>query len=76
MGTQTEANAGPPCTSGTLLHIKLIGSFNAVVADLANGSPVTTVLITADPASGQACLVSVQVGPAMPDPGATLLFTK
>ena len=76
VGTETEANVGPPCTSGTLLHIKLIGTFNAVVTDLADGSPVSTVVITADPESGKACLISVQVGPTTPDPGATLLFTK
>jgi hypothetical protein len=33
------------------------------------------VLITADPASGKACDISVRIDPATPDPGATLLFT-
>lgn len=102
-GTVTDANDGPPCTSGTLLHIKLIGSFNIAVggaptdmAQSASGASdsapsdsaalgglptdggsytVTAVLITADPASGKACSLSVQIAPATPDPGATLLFT-
>ena len=96
-GIVTDANYGPPCTSGTLLHIKLIGTFNIVIAggptDGASsatassasapsggvptdgsGYSVTAVLITADPASGKACLLSVQIGPVAPDPGATLLF--
>ena len=90
-GTETETNVGPPCTSGTLLHIKLIGTFPHIVttgrpldgASSDSGVPtdgsgfsVTAVLITADPASGKACLVSVQIGTVAPDPGATLLFTS
>ena len=90
-GTVTETNDGPPCTSGTLLHIKLIGTFPHIVttgrpldgASSDSGVPtdgsgfsVTAVLITADPASGKACLLSVHIGPAAPDRGATLLFTS
>jgi hypothetical protein len=74
-GTETQPNAGPACTSGTLLHIKLIGTFPTIVADLAGGASVSTVLITADPESGKPCLISVQTGLTTPDPGATLLFT-
>jgi hypothetical protein len=74
-GTETQTNAGPACTSGTLLHIKLIGTFPTIVADLAGGASVSTVLITADPESGKPCLIGVQTGPTTPDPGATLLFT-
>jgi len=83
-GTVTDPNTGPACTSGTLLHIKLIGTFPTIAA----GAPptagassisdysVSAVLITADPESGKACDLSVQTGPTTPDPGATLLFTK
>jgi hypothetical protein len=74
-GTETQTNAGPACTSGTLLHIKLIGTFPTIVADLAGGASVSTVLITADPESGKPCLIGVQTGLTTPDPGATLLFT-
>jgi hypothetical protein len=80
-GTEMDPNAGPPCTSGTLLHIKLIGTFNIVHG--VNGGqptpvsePVSGVLITADPESGKACTLGVQTGPIAPDPGATLLFTN
>jgi hypothetical protein len=74
-GTETDPNAGPACTSGTLLHIKLIGSFNAVTTDLTN-APITTMLITADPASGKPCEISVRVDQTSPDPGAAVLFTS
>jgi hypothetical protein len=74
-GIETDPNAGPACTSGTLIHIKLIGSFNAVTVDLTD-APVTTMLITADPESGKPCEISVQVGPTSPDPGAAVLFTS
>lgn len=83
-GTVTDPNDGPPCTSGTLLHIKLIGTFNNVVvaggptagAPSSGDHSVSTVLITADPETGKACSLSVQTGPTNPDPGATLLFAK
>jgi len=83
VGTVTDPNAGPACTSGTLLHIKLIGTFpTIVVGGPSTGAPgtnddysVTAVLITADPESGKPCEISVQTGATTPDPGATLLFT-
>jgi hypothetical protein len=83
VGTVTDPNAGPACTSGTLLHIKLIGTFpTIVVGGPSTGAPgastdysVSAVLITADPESGKPCDIGVQTGPTTPDPGATLLFT-
>jgi hypothetical protein len=80
-GTVTDPNAGPPCTSGTLLHIKMIGTFNITTTGSGgqptpSSEPVSAVLITADPETGKACDLSVQTGPTTPDPGATLLFTK
>jgi hypothetical protein len=85
VGTVTDPNVGPPCTSGTLLHIKLIGTFPTILVappstnnapTASNDYSVTAVLVTADPASGKACDLSVQTGPTAPDPDATLLFTK
>jgi len=84
-GTVTDPNAGPACTSGTLLHIKLIGTFPTIGVGLlptagapsaSNDYSVTTVLITADPESRKPCEISVRIDPTTPDPGATLLFTK
>jgi hypothetical protein len=80
-GTVTDPNAGPACTSGTLLRIKLIGTFNIATTGFGgqptpSSEPVSAVMITADPESGKACDLSVQTGPTTPDPGATLLFTK
>jgi hypothetical protein len=82
-GTETDPNAGPPCTSGKLLHIKLIGTFSKIVTTGYGGPPptpsdesVTAVLITADAESGKACLIGVHIGPETPDPGATTLFTN
>jgi hypothetical protein len=76
-GTETAPNAGPPCTSGSLLHIKLIGTFNNIAVaggpTVGNGYSVSALLITADPQSGKACLISVQTGSTTPDAGATLL---
>ena len=82
-GTVTNPNAGPPCTSGQLLHIKLIGTFPHIVTggqptDMpgANNDPVSDVLITADRISGKPCDISVETGTSAPGPGATLLFDK
>jgi hypothetical protein len=82
-GTVMNSNVGSACTSGKLLHIKLIGAFPHIVTtgrptDMPGAQrwnePVGAVLITADPDSGKACLISVQVGPQTPEPGAVLLF--
>src|SRR5450432_4810750 len=63
-GTETQPNAGPACTSGTLLHIKLIGTFPTIgvgplptagAPDASNDNSVMTVLVTADPESGKPC---------------------
>lgn len=81
-GTVTDTNAGPPCTSGKLLHIKLIGTFPRMVDRPKGAQPnppaytVSAVLITADAVSGKACLLSVDTGTTTPDPGAVLLFTN
>jgi hypothetical protein len=83
-GTVTDSNTGHQCTSGAVLNIRLIGAFNIVHGfvpagvDRSAGAPnddVHGVLITADPDSGQMCLISVQTGQIQPDPGATVLFT-
>ena len=84
VGTVTDPNAGPACTSGTLLHIKLIGTFPTIVVGgpstgapgASNDNSVTTVLVTADPESGKPCEIGVRIDRATPDPGATLLFTQ
>jgi hypothetical protein len=84
VGTDLDPNAGPPCTSGTLLHIKLIGTFPTIVVgapsagdpNASNDYSVSAVLVTADPVSGKACTLGVQTGPVAPDPGSTLLFTN
>jgi hypothetical protein len=82
-GTVTDSNTGHKCASGTVLHIKLIGEFNVGIAGAVlpgnTAAPqditVHAMLITADPESGEECLISVQVGNVTPDPGATVLFT-
>jgi hypothetical protein len=79
-GTVTDANAGPPCTSGKLLHIKLIGTFPRIVHGGLAGDPtyeaVSAVLVAVDPVSGKPCLIGVETGTASPEPGAVLLFSK
>jgi hypothetical protein len=80
VGTVTDPNAGPPCTSGKLLHINLIGTFPRIVHGGLAGdpaqSPVSAVLITADPVSGKPCLIGVETGISRPEPGAVRLFPK
>lgn len=82
-GTVTDSNTGHRCTSGTELHIKVIGDFNIAHGAAAvttgmdyqpNDDAVHAMLITADPTTGFACLISIHVGEVKPDPGATLLF--
>lgn len=78
-GTVTDSNIGQPCTSGTLLHIKLIGDFHTIPHGGVPGQPyepTTAVLITADPESGQACLIGVATGEQRPEDGSVLLFTE
>jgi len=83
-GIETQTNVGPACTSGTLLYIKLIGTFPTIVAGpvptagasgTSNDNSVSAILITADPASGKACLLGVRTGATKPDRGSTQLFT-
>jgi len=76
-GTVTNSNMGHPCTSGTLLQIRLIGTFNIVHGGVPGEpyEPVSMVKITADPESGFACLIGVGTGHVTPAPGATILFT-
>jgi hypothetical protein len=53
-GTVADSNTGHPCTSGTLLHIKLTGDFPTIVHGGIPGQPyepTSAVLITADPES-------------------------
>ena len=79
-GTETDPNAGPACTSGKLLHIKLIGTFPHIVTGglppPATNGPVTIVLVSADAISGKPCLIGVRTDAATPEPGAVLLFAK
>ncbi|HET7355534.1 MAG TPA: META domain-containing protein [Nocardioidaceae bacterium] len=82
-GTVTDSNLGHSCTSGRLLHIKLIGSFPRIVTSGLPQDPsspavpgdftVHAVLLTADAESGRACLKGVQTGDVAPEPGSVPL---
>lgn len=73
-GTLRDSNTGHPCTSGRLLQIKLLGTFNTDTAGVPGGSgPVTELDITADPDSGRACLISVRTDTILPDADAAVL---
>ncbi len=81
-GTVTEPNRGSACTSGRLLHLKLIGTFPHTVAggldhrDTSAPPPdltVHAVLLTADARTGRPCLEGVQTGHVTPDRGAVPL---
>jgi hypothetical protein len=84
-GTVPDANAGPPCLSGTLLNIRLIGDFTIVHGGLAaapagpaelGDQKVHGVTVAADAITGEPCLLSVQTGQVTPEDGATVLFTN
>jgi hypothetical protein len=77
-----QSNAGHACTSGTVLHITLIGTFNAAVPgpsiDPSATPPdysVTAEDITADAETGDICFISVRIGAVTPAPGTTVLIT-
>jgi hypothetical protein len=78
-GTVPDSNTGHPCTSETLLHIKLIGDFHTIAHGGSPGQPyksTSAVLITADPESEQACLIGVSTGEQAPETGSVVLFTE
>jgi hypothetical protein len=79
-GTVSDPNAGPACLSGRVLHITLTGTFARIVTGGVTGAPnepVSTVLITADAASGGVCLISVRTGSTpTPEPGAAVLAAR
>ena len=79
MGVVENPNTGSDsCSSGKLLRIQLIGDFPGVVTtgyapDLTGASPATDntvrgVSVVADASSGQACMVSAQLGTVVPSP--------
>lgn len=80
-GTVFDSNLGHPCTSGRLLHIKLIGDFPHIVTGVHPKQPgaptpdftVHAVLLTVDAETGRACLLSVQTGEVAPASGAESL---
>jgi hypothetical protein len=82
IGQGTEAgNLGADCTSGTLIHITIIGTFHGIDISpppVGEGSPdpdltPSALVITADPESGQACLLGVRSGEVTPRPDAVTL---
>lgn len=73
-GTEPQPNTGPPCESGNLLIIQLIGNFPIAVGGPPGGAgPVTAVVLTADAESGRTCLLTVQTGDRSPEPGSVAL---
>jgi hypothetical protein len=80
-GTVLDSNVGYPCTSGRLLHIKLIGDFPHITTGglaVQPGTPLTdmtvhAVNLTADAKTGRPCLIGVQTGKVAPAPNAVSL---
>ncbi|MGI8523458.1 MAG: hypothetical protein ACR2K3_09150 [Nocardioides sp.] len=76
-----DNNTGHSCRSGRVLHIKLIGNFPHIVTTghaVEPGQPmpdftVHAVGLTADPVTGQTCLIGVQTGHPRPATGAVIL---
>ena len=73
-GTVFDSNVGYPCTSGRLLHIKLIGEFPHITTGglaVQPGTPlpdmtVRAVNLTTDAKTGRPCLIGVQTGKVAP----------
>lgn len=80
-GKVFDSNIGYPCTSGRLLHIKLIGNFPHITTGgraVQPGTPlpdmtVRAVNLTADAKTGRPCLIGVQTGKVAPSPNAVSL---
>lgn len=80
-GKVIDSNTGYPCTSGRLLNIKLIGDFIHIVIShpaVLPGAPqpdytIHAEMLTADAKTGRPCLIGVQVGKVVPEPGAVSL---
>lgn len=80
-GKVFDSNVGNPCTSGRLLHIKLIGEFPHITTGGLAVQPgtqppdltVRAVNVTADAKTGRPCLIGVQTGKVAPEPNAVSL---
>ena len=80
-GKVFDSNIGYPCTSGRLLHIKLIGDFPHITTGGRAVQPGTTlpdltvhaVNLTADAKTGRPCLIGVQTGEVASASGAESL---
>lgn len=82
-GTVTDSNTGHRCTSGQLVTIKVIGTFDigvsgppSTVRSKPSDYAVHAMLITTDPKSGRPCLIGVQTGNVTPEPGSVLLYRR
>lgn len=83
-GTEDNPNVGPRCTSGTVLRILLVGEFpHVATSGMPNlpGQPprdytVRALTITADGATGKACLEGAVTGHPKIDPASTVLSVK
>jgi hypothetical protein len=80
VGPETDSNTGHTCTSQRLVQVTLVGTFAGVniggtSTAPGGGSPQVQAMIeTADPASGQVCLISVTTTEPSPGPDATSLL--
>ena len=82
-GVVEDSNTGQPCTSGTLIRIRIIGTFPTIAVGGVPTTPgssqdttVTAADVTVDGQTGEECLFSVRTGYVQPEPGATVLFTS
>jgi hypothetical protein len=77
-GTVGQPNIGPPCRSGGLVTVDLIGVFAIVVSPPpgVDDTTVHDVQLDIDQTTGRACLLTVRTGSASVPPGATVLFRR
>lgn len=84
-GVVTQPNTAHSCTSGSIIHLQLIGTFRRIVVspppmvgnvDHGRSWVVHGVNIDIDQRSGKPCLISVRTGKVRPPARASVLFRR
>jgi hypothetical protein len=77
-GVESRPNIGPPCTSGRIVTVHLIGSFPgiAVGGTRSGAGRVHGVDIEADAKSGRGCLLTARTGRVVAPTGASILYRR
>lgn len=82
-GIEPDSNTGHTCDSGTIIDVRLLGAFDAVIGgtptSISTASPDTTVReidLSVDATTGLTCLTSVRTEPAPQSRDETVLYSR